>query len=430
MDLLSLKAPVDRCPLPAPSASPSTGTDSPSAPPSAAPVRPDDPTTSIVAPSSQIAPNVVGFHVAIDPNGLLCRFSTGASIHARAGHTTPRSSPEPFAFRPGFLSRLSALQGCQHRRPVYVTFAPAKPLPRCRARRRCVRRVLPLCAPSSARSQPPPQPPPLVLLQQVHLSGDEIVCATAKGCRLFKLIFEEFTVQLIPRDAPALESVGPQKCLAFSTDGAKFAIGGEDRHLRIFHWPSMNVLLDEPKTHRSFRDMDISLDSKFLVSTSTDGSAGIWKRDEGVPLVNLTRSSNEKIECCRFSRDGMKPFLFCTIAKGNTVLTVVWSISEWSRIGYKRLLGKPISTLSVSMDGKYLALGSHDGDFCAVDVKTMEVSHWSKKAHLGSLISSIGFCPTERVVIATSNQWGAELTKLNVPVRKNSKSGAYSWLSS
>jgi hypothetical protein len=45
--------------------------------------------------------------------------------------------------------------------------------------------------------------------------------------RLFKLIFDEFTVRIIPRDAPLLESVGPQKCLAFSTDGAKFAIGGE-----------------------------------------------------------------------------------------------------------------------------------------------------------------------------------------------------------
>ncbi|WVZ62213.1 hypothetical protein U9M48_011983 [Paspalum notatum var. saurae] len=249
----------------------------------------------------------------------------------------------------------------------------------------------------------------------VHPAGDELVCATANGCRLFKLIFEELTVRIIPKDAPPLESVGPQKCVAFSTDGAKFAIGGENGHLRIFHWPSMNVLLDEPKAHKSFRDMDISLDSEYLVSTSTDGSARIWKIDEGAPLVNLTRSSDEKIECCRFSRDGMKPFLFCTVAKGSKVVTVVWNISDWKRIGYKRLLGKPISTLSVSMDGKYLALGSNDGDFCAVDVKKMEVSHWSKKVHLGSPITSIEFCPTARIVISTSHQWGAELTKLNVP---------------
>lgn len=249
----------------------------------------------------------------------------------------------------------------------------------------------------------------------VHPTGDELVCATAKGCRLFKLIFEEFTVRFIASKAPAIESVGPQKCLAFSTDGAKFAIGGEDGHLRIFHWPSMKVLLDEPNAHKSFRDMDISLDSEFLVSTSTDGTARIWKIDEGVPLVNLTRSSDEKIECCRFSRDGMKPFLFCTVAKGTKVVTVVWNISDWARIGYKRLLGKPVSTLSVSLDGKFLALGSHDGDFCVVDVKEMEISHWSKKVHLGSPIYGIEFCPTERVVISTSPQWGAELTKLNVP---------------
>ncbi|TVU41211.1 hypothetical protein EJB05_14711 [Eragrostis curvula] len=249
----------------------------------------------------------------------------------------------------------------------------------------------------------------------VHPAGDELVCATAKGCRLFKLIFEDFTVRIIPRDASPLESVGPQKCLTFSTDGTKFAIGGEDGHLRIFRWPSMNVLLDEPKAHRSFLDMDISLDSEFLVSTSLDGSARIWKIDEGAPLVNLTRLPEEKIELCRFSRDGMKPFLFCTVAKDTKVVTVVWDISDWKRIGYKKLLGKPISTLSVSMDGKYLALGSRDGDFCAVDVKKMEVCHWSKKIHLGSPVSSIEFCPTERAVISTSRQWGAELTKLDVP---------------
>lgn len=33
-----------------------------------------------------------------------------------------------------------------------------------------------------------------------------------------------------------------------------------------------------------------SLDSEFLVSTSIDGSARIWKVDDGSPLINLTRS--------------------------------------------------------------------------------------------------------------------------------------------
>ncbi|KAK2999220.1 hypothetical protein RJ639_023606 [Escallonia herrerae] len=63
----------------------------------------------------------------------------------------------------------------------------------------------------------------------------------------------------------------------------------------------------------------------------------------------------------------------------------------------------------------FFNLGSKDGDVCVVEVKRMEVSHWSKRLHLGSCIAMLDFCPTERVVLSTSTQWGAMITKLNVP---------------
>ncbi|KAK9048734.1 hypothetical protein SSX86_032300, partial [Deinandra increscens subsp. villosa] len=64
---------------------------------------------------------------------------------------------------------------------------------------------------------------------------------------------------------------------------------------------------------------------------------------------------DENIELCRFSKDGTKPFLFCTVQKGNRSITVVWDISTWDRIGFKRLLRKPACVMSISLDGKYLA---------------------------------------------------------------------------
>ncbi|KAL3581334.1 hypothetical protein D5086_015666 [Populus alba] len=250
----------------------------------------------------------------------------------------------------------------------------------------------------------------------VHPSGDDLVCSSTKGgCKLFELHGQETNLKLLAKDLPPLQDAGPQTCMAFSVDGSKFATGGVDGRLRILEWPSLRIILDEPKAHKSVRDMDFSLDSEFLASTSTDGSARIWKAEDGSPVVSLTRNSDEKIELCRFSKDGTKPFLFCAVQKGDKAVTAVYDISTWNKIGYKRLLRKPASIMSISLDGKYLALGSKDGDVCVAEVKKMEVSHLSKRLHLGTCITSLEFCPGQRVVLTTSDEWGAVVTKLNVP---------------
>ncbi|XWS56354.1 hypothetical protein CRYUN_Cryun09bG0078900 [Craigia yunnanensis] len=230
----------------------------------------------------------------------------------------------------------------------------------------------------------------------VHPSGDDFICSTTNGGgKLFELYGQETNLKLLVKELPPLQDAGPQKCLAFSVDGSRFATGGVDGHLRILEWPSLRIIVDEVRAHKSFRDMDFSLDSEFLASTSTDGSARIWKTEDGVPLMTLARNSDERIELCRFSKDGTKPFLFCTVQKGDKAVIAVYDISTWSKVGHKR--------------------GSKDGDICVVEVKKMEISHWSKRLHLGTSIASLEFCPGQRVVLTTSSQWGAMVTKLNVP---------------
>ncbi|KAL1532098.1 PHD finger containing protein Phf1 [Salvia divinorum] len=250
----------------------------------------------------------------------------------------------------------------------------------------------------------------------VHPSGDALVCSTSAGdCKLFELDVKEDKIKLTSKEQLLLQGIGPQKCLAFSIDGTRFSTGGVDGCLRLFEWPKMRAILEEPRAHKSFQDMDFSLDSEFLATTSVDGSAIIWNTSDGTPVTTLTRNADEKIELCRFSKDGTKPFLFCSVQRGNKPLTAVYDISTWKKIGHKRLLRKPATIMSISLDGKYLSLGSKDGDICVVEVKNMAVHHWSKRQHLGSEITSFEFCPSERVILTTSKEWGVMATKLTVP---------------
>ncbi|CAA2994098.1 SEC12-like protein 1 [Olea europaea subsp. europaea] len=127
----------------------------------------------------------------------------------------------------------------------------------------------------------------------VHPSGDDVVCSTdTGGCKLFEVYGREDYVKLTTKELPPLQSVGLQKCLAFSVDGTRFATGGVDGYLRIFEWPSMQVILDEPTAHKSFQDVDFR----------------IWKTNNGAPVTTLARNSDEKIELCRFSKDGTNSY--------------------------------------------------------------------------------------------------------------------------
>ncbi|KAH0698632.1 hypothetical protein KY284_012847 [Solanum tuberosum] len=83
--------------------------------------------------------------------------------------------------------------------------------------------------------------------------------------RLFELYGHEDNIKCVCKDFP-LQVVGPQKCMAFSVNGSKLATGAVDGHFRLFEWPTMHIIVDEPKAHKSFRDMDFSICALALMS--------------------------------------------------------------------------------------------------------------------------------------------------------------------
>lgn len=105
--------------------------------------------------------------------------------------------------------------------------------------------------------------------------------------RLFEIVGGATGVTILAKELLPLQNAGLQKCMAFSFDGSKLAVGGvvrrdqncfiraflfsvaiilcftlltisyfQDGCLRIMEWPNLRVILDEPKAHKSIRDMD------------------------------------------------------------------------------------------------------------------------------------------------------------------------------
>ncbi|KAH9305256.1 hypothetical protein KI387_009660, partial [Taxus chinensis] len=249
----------------------------------------------------------------------------------------------------------------------------------------------------------------------VHPGGDGVVVSFPKSCncRYFELDDVKSKLKISDKVLSPLLGVGPQKCLVFSVDGCKLAVGGEDGYLRVFEWPSMQLLLDEPKAQSSFKDLDFSLDSEFLVSTSNDGPARVWDITKAVPLATLARDQGESIEFCRFSRDGTKPFLFCTVTRSGKASITVWDMTTWKKLGGKNFFDKPISAFSISRNGKFLAIGSIGGDICVVEVQKMRVQHLIKRAHVGASITSMEFSSNGRALLSVSTEWAARINPIH-----------------
>ncbi|GFZ18311.1 SEC12P-like 2 protein [Actinidia rufa] len=188
----------------------------------------------------------------------------------------------------------------------------------------------------------------------VHPGGGGVICSLPKSCRLFEwdavkgTDIQKLGLKLSDKSLDKLDDVGQQLALNFNNEGSVLALGGEDGKLRVFKWPSMEIMLDEANAYASVKDLDFSPDGKFLVSVGSGGPGRVWDVTSSTPVVALSKENDEIFGFCRFSLSSDKnPVLYITAMRGQSGSILKWDTSSWKRVSSKHIVRDPVSAFNV-----------------------------------------------------------------------------------
>ncbi|XP_078444288.1 SEC12-like protein 2 [Wolffia australiana] len=264
----------------------------------------------------------------------------------------------------------------------------------------------------------------------VHPEGEGILFAFPNGCRFFEWeSAAEPNKQFQPkiksteRMLPQLEDIGLQLALAFDAQGSLLATGGEDGKMRIYNWPSMELSFEQSETGKSVKDLNFCCGAKFLASVLDNGNCRVWDLNSKEIAANLPRENREKHLLCRFSQpsDGVS-VLYTLSAQDQFLRIIAWSTASWDKIASKNISKDPVSAFNVSPDGKFLAIGTIEGDVVILS-QNLQVHSTVKRAHIG-LVTTLAFSHDSRALVSTSFDSFSRVTM----VEKQKRAGNYQWI--
>ncbi|KAM0009256.1 putative transcription factor WD40-like family [Helianthus debilis subsp. tardiflorus] len=264
----------------------------------------------------------------------------------------------------------------------------------------------------------------------VHPGGEGVICSLPKSCRWFEweATKNESALTLSLKQSEKvlyeLEHIGQQLAVTFSHDGSLLALGSEDGKLRAFKWPTMESLVDVPDAHTSVKNLDFSPDGKFLVSVGSGGPGRVWDIASSTLKASLPKENDEVFGFCRFSQNHVnEQVLYVTAMRDRGGSIVKWNTTTWKRISSKYIVRDPISAFGVSDDGKFLAIGTIQGDIFILNASSMKVHTAVKKAHLG-LVTALAFSHDSRALASASLDSSARVTQ----IKEAKKNGLNVWI--
>jgi prolactin regulatory element-binding protein len=232
-----------------------------------------------------------------------------------------------------------------------------------------------------------------------------------------------------PPGAAPLSDFADTKCLAFSADGGRLAVGSEDGRLRLLSWPALRVLGDEARAHPdAVSDADFSPDGALLLTTGNEpwgaaGGACVWRvagqalqRERWLGSFGAPPRARVTLRGARFARDGSGR-AFTGVNVAGEARVVAWRVADWAPLALKRALSEPLTSLALSpIDGRLIAAGGAEGSVVMLGARTLAPLRRVKNAHM-VFVTAVAFSPAGATLASLSGDASARCTA--APPRKS-----------
>ncbi len=185
----------------------------------------------------------------------------------------------------------------------------------------------------------------------------------------------------------------PHASVAFSPGGKLLAAAGFDRNVRL--WRVGTGELRPPLTGHTGRVSCVAFspDGKWLASTAANKTARIWDVESGESLQILKAAGNR---CVAFTPDG-RYLASCGYDGATMGVVKVWEVGDqWNESVDQRIPTGEVSWLSISPDGRYLALNNRRDGTVRVLETTTGRERRLLRAH--AVVQGVAFGPDGRTL--------------------------------
>ncbi|KAF9283399.1 WD40-repeat-containing domain protein [Linnemannia elongata] len=214
----------------------------------------------------------------------------------------------------------------------------------------------------------------------INSATNKVEAGENENCRIFQYSEERIEAVHNKGTLASRNSDDYQKVTRFSKDGDVLATGGTDGVIALLNYPSLTPVMPvtQFKGHEIL-DIDFSADGAHIAAVS---AMNLWiiSAETGRVLEVITNPVLNKkkpfvFRTCRFGRGAFSNILY-TVVNGDRnqkPFVCMWDASKWTRIRTLTVGSKPITTCTISPDGKLIAFSSSDMGLRICSSKSLQV---------------------------------------------------------